>query len=287
MRISVPVPRDDPDRDFVAVGRWAGVDPRGPDGHPALVPFLQPEPDSWAQRWVRHRDDHPAWAIAGSFVVAWAVLSTVFVTTGLLLTKVVLGGARGSWDESVNRWLADHRTAWLSSVTSVATFLANTLPVVLLLATVCAILLVVRRWREAVFLVGALTFELTVFLTTNFLVDRSRPDVPRLDSTPSTGSYPSGHIAATLALWCGTALVVSGIVRSRVVRIAVWVVALTATVLVGFARVYRGMHHVTDVTAGAALGVGALIASAFVVRVVTVVVDRRRSAAPSPVEVHS
>ena len=31
----------------------------------------------------------------------------------------------------------------------------------------------------------------------NTLVDRPRPDVPRLDSTPSTSSFPSGHIAAT------------------------------------------------------------------------------------------
>jgi undecaprenyl-diphosphatase len=99
-----------------------------------------------------------------------------------------------------------------------------------------------------------------------------------LDSTPSTSSFPSGHIAATLALWCGTALIVNGTVRNRVVRIVAWVVAILVSLTVAFARTYRGMHHATDVVAGALLGAGALAASAFAVRVVIAVGERRRRA---------
>ena len=46
-----------------------------------------------------------------------------------------------------------------------------------------------------------------------------------------------------------------------------------------FARTYPGMHHLTDVVAGALLGVGALAASAFAVRVVIAVGERRRRTA--------
>ena len=49
---------------------------------------------------------------------------------------------------------------------------------------------------------------------------------------------------------------------------------------VAFARTYRGMHHVTDVVAGALLGVGALAASAFAVRVVIAVGDAPPGAPP-------
>ena len=246
------------------------------------VGFLRPGSDDLATHWVQRTQSLPrAVTVAGGYVVAWAVLAASITAIGLLLTKAVLSDGHGRWDESINRWLADHRVAFWNHVTSVATFMANTLPVVVLLVLVAAVLLLRHRWREALFLVGALGFELSVFLVANAVVDRPRPNVPRLDSTPSTSSFPSGHIAATLALWCGTALIVNGTVRNRVVRIVAWVLAVLVSVTVAFARTYRGMHHVTDVVVGALLGAGALAASAFAVRVVIAVGERRRVHRPS------
>jgi len=251
-------------------------DPTAPEARTAA--FLRPDADDLATQWVEHTKGLPrAVTIAGGYVAAWVVLAASITAIGLLLTKAILADGHGRWDQSVNVWLADHRDAAVNHVTSVATFMANTLPVVVLLVLVAAVLVVLHRWREALFLVGALGFELAVFLFANALVDRPRPNVPRLDSTPSTSSFPSGHIAATLALWCGTALIVNATVRNRVVRIVVWVVAVLVSLTVAFARVYRGMHHVTDVVAGALLGVGALAASAFAVQVVIAVGERRRA----------
>ena len=246
------------------------------------VRFLRPGSDDLATHWVeRTKGLPPAVTIAGGYVAAWAVLAASITAIGLLLTKAVLSDGHGRWDASINRWLADHRVAVWNHVTSAATFMANTLPVVVLLVLVAGALVLLHRWREALFLVGALGFELTVFLVANAVVDRPRPDVPRLDSTPSTSSFPSGHIAATLALWCGTALIVNGTVRNRVLRIVAWIVAALVSLTVAFARTYRGMHHLTDVVAGALLGVGALAASAFAVRVAVAVGERRGEHRPS------
>jgi membrane-associated phospholipid phosphatase len=253
------------------------------DHHPttreaSTAGFLRPGADGLATHWVERTKGLPqAVTIAGGYVTAWLALAASITTIGLLLTKAVLSDGHGRWDASINAWLADHRDAALNHVTSVATFMANTLPVIVLLVLVAAVLVVLHRWREALFLVGALGFELSVFLASNAVVDRPRPNVPRLDSTPSTSSFPSGHIAATLALWCGTALIVNATVRNRVVRIVAWVVAAVVSLTVGFARTYRGMHHLTDVVAGALLGVGALAASAFAVQVVVAVGERRRA----------
>jgi len=257
------------------------------DDHPNTgaintVGFLRPGSDDLATHWVeRTKGLPPAVTVAGGYVAAWAVLAASITAIGLLLTRAVLSDGHGRWDESINRWLADHRVAFWNHVTSAATFMANTLPVVVLLVLVAAVLVLLHRWREALFLVGALAFELSVFLVANAVVDRPRPNVPRLDSTPSTSSFPSGHIAATLALWCGTALIVNGTVRNRVVRIVVWVLAVLVSLTVAFARTYRGMHHATDVVAGVVLGVGALAASAFAVRVLIAVGERRRVQRPS------
>ena len=118
----------------------------------------------------------------------------------------------------MSRWLVDHRTAWLDHLTAGGTFIANTIPVIGVVLVVSVGFLVARRWREPLFLISALVLEFVVFLTANLLIDRDRPNVPRLDSTPATASYPSGHIAATIVVWGGLAIIVMACTHRRAAR---------------------------------------------------------------------
>jgi membrane-associated phospholipid phosphatase len=123
-----------------------------------------------------------------------------------------------------------------------------------------------HRFREAAFLILALVLEITVFLSVTFVVARPRPDVPRLNSTPATSSFPSGHTAAATVLCIGVALIITCCTRKQVIR---WFSVIVATVLagfVGFARMYRGLHHPTDVFVGAALGLACLAFAAMATR---------------------
>lgn len=120
------------------------------DHHPttreaSTAGFLRPDADDLAAHWVeRTKGLPPAVTIAGGYVTAWAVLAASMTAIGLLLTKAILSNGHGRWDESINVWLADHRQAALNHVTSVATFMANTLPVVVLLVLVAAVLVVLQ-----------------------------------------------------------------------------------------------------------------------------------------------
>jgi membrane-associated phospholipid phosphatase len=185
----------------------------------------------------------------------------------------------GTWDRDISQWLADHRTAWVNEITRYATFIANTEPVVAVAFVVTVGLAWRRRWAEAIFLMGGMLLEVTVFLTANFLVDRDRPAVPRLNATPSTGSYPSGHVAASLVLWVSLALVVGMLTRHRVVRVLAWVPAVVLPTVIAVARVYRGMHFATDVIAGALLGALVLVAAWAGARVWVAAEDRHRAEA--------
>jgi membrane-associated phospholipid phosphatase len=214
-------------------------------------------------------------ATVATLVAGYVVLAAVMVGLGAFLVHVVVPDG-GGWDERMNRWLADHRVAWLNHLTAAGTFVANTVPVIVITLVVSVGFLIARRWREPLLLVSALVVEFLVFLTANALIDRDRPDVVRLDSTPSTASYPSGHIAATIVVWGGLAIVVFACTRQRALRVVAGGVAILLASLVGFARVYRGMHHLTDVVAGAMLGIGALVVAVIVVRVTGVVAERRK-----------
>jgi len=124
--------------------------------------------------------------------------------------------------------------------------------------------------------------ELTLFLASAALVGRARPEVPHLDGRLPTSSYPSGHIAATLCLY--TAIVIVFFPRTRAWwRWLLVAAAVFMPVWVIWARMYRGMHHPSDVVAGAVLGALCLVlAHHFVLRKPeTVPTGRRLNPAPS------
>jgi undecaprenyl-diphosphatase len=118
--------------------------------------------------------------------------------------------------------------------------------------------------------------EVSVFLISTVFVNRPRPDVPRLDVSPPTSSYPSGHTAAAIVLYVALALIVSVLTRSALLRTVVWILAIALPIVVGLSRLYRGMHHPTDVMASVILAIGALLLSLFAARTGSAVAAHRR-----------
>ena len=96
----------------------------------------------------------------------------------------------------------------------------------------------------------ATVLQQAIFLIAANIVDRPRPQVAQLDVAPPTASFPSGHVGASTTLYLTFALLALQI-RTAWLRWITVVVCLTVPLLVAFGRLYRGMHHLTDI--GAAL----------------------------------
>jgi undecaprenyl-diphosphatase len=169
-------------------------------------------------------------------------------------------------DDRTSDWFVAHRTPLLDSVSHWGTFLADTQGVVVVAVVVTAILVAQRWGRLAAMVLCGLALELAVFLTTNYAVRRPRPSVPHLGSTPSTFSFPSGHVAATIMLYGAIALLVAAASAHVVARGCAWTLAVLLPGWVGMSRVYAGQHHLFDVLAGVVMGLGALIAVAIAAR---------------------
>jgi undecaprenyl-diphosphatase len=88
-----------------------------------------------------------------------------------------------------------------------------------------------------------------LFVVASVLVHRLRPPISHLDSAPPTSSFPSGHTAATVALWCGLALGLARTHPRHPLRVVSWVLAVLVPAFVLWTRLYRGMHWPTDVAA--------------------------------------
>lgn len=215
--------------------------------------------------------------------VAYVVLAVLVVGLGLLLTHALLPTGLGSIDLGVSQWFVQHRTPTLNTITAVGSEIGSTGEIIGV-AVMAVVILAIKRYRYLLaFVICALSLEFVVFLTATFAVDRNRPSVVRLDPSPVTSSYPSGHAAASLVLYVAIAIVVSSTVRSAFVRTLVWIVAVAVPALVGISRVYRGMHHLTDVAASALLALGALLFALVVIRSAEAATVRRDDdAVPEP-----
>jgi undecaprenyl-diphosphatase len=172
------------------------------------------------------------------------------VLIGLLTIRLLSHEWPLSGEDGVDRFLAAHRAGWANTATDALSILAGTLGA----AVVGLVAVIWARWRcgswdGPLFLAFSVLLELTVFLVTTFLVHRPRPSVVELDASPPTSSFPSGHTAAAVALY--GAIAVLGYARTR--RRAWWSLLLIPAA-VGAARLYRGMHHPSDVAAGVLLG---------------------------------
>lgn len=111
-----------------------------------------------------------------------------------------------------------------------------------------------RRWRAvivATVVVGGTQASVSIL---KLFVSRPRPDLVDHGASVITHSFPSGHasMAAAIALmlaWTGALLH-----REKSVRVYCWIVGVASALIIGFSRMYLGVHWFSDVAAGLLLG---------------------------------
>ncbi len=198
---------------------------------------------------------------------AGLVVLAIWTAIGWLAAKVLGDDFLGRFDRSLSRALARGRSPDLNEITHYLSYFSETITVIAVGAVVfVSARLAWKRWRESLFVLAVLVGEVTIFVGVTALVDRNRPPVRHLDAAPPTSSFPSGHTAAAVALYGAIALLASERVRSRTLLWLAAAAAVLIPVAVGGARMYRGMHFLTDVVAGAALGAVWLVISAVGIR---------------------
>jgi undecaprenyl-diphosphatase len=204
-------------------------------------------------------------ALAGG-VVAWVLTFGVLCAIGIPLAHYRKGNGNILDDTTIPHYLAAHRTGALNEVSYLGSQAGNTHMILAVgLIAGAAALAAIRRWRPVIFLLAVMFGELTLFLGSAAIVGRARPDVPHLDGQLPTSSFPSGHVAATILLYAAITVLV--LPRTRAWwRWVVVAVAVLMPLWVAASRMYRGMHHPTDLLGSVVLSACWLVAMIYLIR---------------------
>jgi membrane-associated phospholipid phosphatase len=189
-----------------------------------------------------------------------AALGLVVVIVGAVPFLTLLALVEASWTplrrldigvaEGLNAWLAAS-PGWLPP-TEIASELGGGATATVVLSLAAVWLLIRRQPRLAAYVVVTGLGLAVLVPVSKALIGRTRPDVAiPLVELPTNASFPSGHAMTSLVTW-GLLLLVAW---PRVRRRGVLLTSVAMLVLlVGATRLVLGVHFVTDVLAGWALG---------------------------------
>jgi membrane-associated phospholipid phosphatase len=185
---------------------------------------------------------HGIVGLALSAACAWAFF--------WLADEIPEKGAIVRFDIAVTAWLQAHGTEPGESVFVGVSYLGA--QVLIAVLVILAIVFVVRReWRKLTVLAATCGGGAMLNVALKSAFHRARPDVAS-EFNVTSWSFPSGHamdsfiVYGVLAYWLGR----------RFPRHRRWIFAAAAALVVaiGYARIYLGVHYLSDVLAGYSAG---------------------------------
>jgi undecaprenyl-diphosphatase len=191
-----------------------------------------------------------------SWLIAGAVVAASLAVFLLIAEDLLDGGGLISHDHSVLAWFVENRTdTWVSVARAISTM--GSFLVLFGVAVVGFVLL----WRRGTSLVLAAAPGLALCLASltstvaKSVFGRDRPPVDVRAVTVSLEAFPSGHAANSASFFLAGALVLGLVVVSgRLAKLALVAAAAVLAGCVGISRLVLGVHWLSDVVAGWALG---------------------------------
>src|SRR5690348_10068434 len=194
----------------------------------------------------------------------------VTVTAAALVFIVLLVLVRLQWAPlesadhgaatDLNRLIAGNATA--VSVVKAVTWLGSNGVLWTVILAAAVILAIRRRWRLAVYLLVTGAGALVLDPVLKSLVGRLRPVVPHPIAHGTGDSFPSGHSFGSIVCYGAILLVFLPAARGRW-RVAFVSVTVALVALIGISRILLGVHYLSDVLGGWAIGITWLGVTAF------------------------
>ncbi len=167
----------------------------------------------------------------------------------IILTVLVCTNTIEPLDNAASSFIISIRSPELTNTMNIITNISGSYALIVF-TTLFIILIKKKKYPLAI------TINLiAVFITSQLakaIVERDRP-LDMLVSAPGY-SYPSGHSMVGLAYFSFLSYLVIKYIPNKIVKIILPIVFTITILLVGFSRIYLGVHYLSDVLAGFLLG---------------------------------
>ena len=203
----------------------------------------------------------------------WIVALISAVAFGLFLWSVLGHGGLTSADQAVATFVAGHRPGRLTPLIQLVTWLGSSFLIIPFGLAVGGYLRLNRRsWQPLVMMAAAFAGAAGLYDIVKPAVGRARPAAALQVGGPDEGwAFTSGHATQSIAFY-GMLAVVLIVWRAPNRRLPIAIGAAAVTLVVGASRLYLGVHWLTDVLGGYALGLAWLS----LVMVASLLVEGRR-----------
>lgn len=187
--------------------------------------------------------------------IAIAGLLAAFV----LLAVLVLGGATTGFDHAIMVALRDADGSgigpgWLSKAMLNWSALGSGHVVTVIVIVAALGLFIAKRPREAAVVIACSLGTSILVNTLKPIFERARPSIVQHIDTVTGFSFPSGHTTTATAIYATLGVLVAAGIKERRLKIYVFAISAFIPLLVGFTRVFLGVHYPTDVLGGWCLG---------------------------------
>lgn len=183
----------------------------------------------------------------------WLRLFVGFLAAAAVLTALGLL-AKAGWfqyaDDSIRSYVQTLEFPALTTAMLFITRLGSTY-VLTFLGIIIVIAFAYLGWRRPIaLLLIAMAGQIILHLGFKLIFDIERPQALLGYVIDDTHSFPSGHSMASMSFYGLLAFLITSRTASKTINRTLWILAATLIFLIGFSRVYFGVHHPSDVLAG-------------------------------------
>jgi membrane-associated phospholipid phosphatase len=195
--------------------------------------------------------------ISVGLVIAFVAIVLLVVAFAALADEFPEKGGLSRLDLAITTWFQHHATDGGDRFFVIVS-LIGVPGIAMVDVIVAAALAVRRRWGVLVLWVTAVGGAALLNVVLKLIFHRARPLLAAKFIHGQSWSFPSGHAMASIVGITMLVYILRGRADGRAARIAIVAGAAVLILVIGFSRIYLGVHYLSDVMAGF-LGGGAWV----------------------------
>jgi undecaprenyl-diphosphatase len=177
-------------------------------------------------------------------------LAACFIAAFAWFASEVREGETVGFDTTVREYIHAYASETITRMMTAVSFTGKVGFLVALGSLITVLFLYLRRYRWLVVFLVTMTGEILLELELKALYMRQRPEPFFNLPLPESYSFPSGHALGAFCFYGILTWLVSRSIRGRRLKILIFTMAGIWIFLIGFSRVYLGVHYPSDVLAG-------------------------------------